>query len=79
MATVTPTIAFMRRLIPAIVILAVLLAACAIGFNATQHLGWFAGVGIGVIGFAAWTLYLMAMHRDEWRWYDGTPGAGKKT
>ena len=79
MATITPSFALVRRLLPAIIAEALVLAACVVAYVLTNESLWFIGVGLAVAGFFGWTLYLIVTHRDEWRWYDGTPGTGRKT
>jgi hypothetical protein len=79
MATITPSFALVKRLIPAIILEAVVVAACAVAYALTTEPLWFIGVGVAVVGFIGWTLYQVATHRDEWRWYDGTPGTGRKS
>jgi len=75
MATITPSAKFMVRLVPAIVMEAIVLAGAVLLYVYTGQLAWiFVAAAAGVV-FAIWVLVLILRHRTEWRWYDGTPGA----
>ena len=77
-ATIIPSMALMRRLIPAIAIEAVVLCGCVVAYTLTENLFWiFLTVAVGLL-FVIWVLYMVFTHRAEWRWADGTPGTGKK-
>lgn len=64
---IMPNRTFLQRLIPAIVIEALALAACVILFVFTNQMAWiYAAAGVAVL-FGLWVLVLLMRHRSEWR------------
>jgi hypothetical protein len=71
MTTVVPTAALMRRLLPAILLEGLALVGCVVAFVLTEQYHWIGAALVVALAFAAWTIFNLIRHRDEWR----APGA----
>ena len=70
MAMFTPNSRFMGRLVPAITIEAIVLAALVLLYVFTGQMIWiFATVAAG-LAFAVWVIVLVVRHPGEWRYTD---------
>ena len=70
MATITPNLSFLTRLLPAVVVEAGVLIACVLLYIYTGQIFWIVIAGLAGVVFAVWILILLNRYRDEWRYTD---------
>ena len=80
MANIVPSARLVRRMMPGLVIEAVVMAACVILFVFTSQMFWIFVVVAAALAFGAWLVVMLMNHRDEWRWQGSifSPRSGAK-
>ena len=67
MATIVPSATMVRRMLPGVVLEAIVIAVCAFGYMATENLLWFAPIGVAAVIFLVWFVGILRSHPTEWR------------
>ena len=77
MSVIVASPAFVRRVLPVVLVEAAVLAVCVFAFVSSGHMGWIAVMAVFALGATGVVLAKAAAHRDEWRFTHGERSAAE--